>query len=125
MSFLIVFLGGGVGAAIRHGVNLLVSLMISAHFPLGTLFINAFGSFLMGAIVGYMAFRGDVSQSWRLFLATGVLGGFTTFSTFSLETVLLFERGEQLNAALYVMASVGLGVAGFFGGVALLRHFPS
>lgn len=123
MGFLIVFLGGGLGAATRHGTNLLFSKIIAANFPFGTLAINVFGSFLMGAIVGYMAFLGEMPQQWRLFLATGILGGFTTFSTFSLETVLLYERGQHAMAALYVMTSVGLGVAGLFGGVALLRNF--
>ena len=123
MGFLIVFLGGGLGAAARHGANLLVARAISSGFPFGTLAINVLGSFLMGAIVGYLAFRGEVSQHWRLFLTTGILGGFTTFSAFSLETVLLYERGQLAMAIFYVVASVGLAIAGLFAGLSLLRHF--
>ncbi|HEY8163145.1 MAG TPA: fluoride efflux transporter CrcB [Methylocystis sp.] len=123
MGFLIVFLGGGIGAAARHGVNLLVARMISAIFPYGTLTINVLGSFLMGAIVGYFALKDGSSQHWRLFLTTGILGGFTTFSTFSLEAVLLYERGETVAASLYVAASVGLSVAGLLTGIWLLRDF--
>lgn len=123
MGFLIVFLGGGLGAAARHGVNLLIARMIGAGFPFGTLTINVFGSFLMGAIAGYFAFKGESSQHWRLFLTTGILGGFTTFSAFSLETVLLYERGQPGTAALYVVASVSLAVTGLMAGLSLLRHF--
>jgi CrcB protein len=123
MGFWIVFLGGGLGAATRHGANLLVARMMGSGFPFGTLAINVLGSFLMGAIVGYFAFRGEASQHWRLFLTTGILGGFTTFSAFSLETVLLYERGQLAMAIFYVVASVGLAVAGLVGGLSLLRHF--
>ena len=123
MGFLIVFLGGGLGAAARHGVNLLFARMINIGFPLGTLAVNIMGSFLMGAMVGFLAFRGEAPQNWRLFLTTGILGGFTTFSAFSLETVLLYQRGELAMAAFYVVASVGLAVAGLLAGVSLLRHF--
>ncbi len=123
MGFLIVFLGGGLGAAARHGVNLLVARMTSSSFPFGTLAINVLGSALMGAIIGYFALKGDSPQPWRLFLTTGILGGFTTFSTFSLEAVLLYERGEMAVATLYVAASVGLSVAGLITGLWLLRQF--
>lgn len=120
MGFLIVFLGGGLGAAARHAVNLVIGRLIGA--PFGTLTINVLGSFVMGAIVGYLAFKGGASQHWRLFLTTGIFGGFTTFSAFSLETVLLYERGQLAMATLYVAASVGLAVAGLMAGLSLLRH---
>jgi fluoride exporter len=123
MSFVIVFVGGGLGAALRHGVNLLVSALTGANFPFGTLAINVLGSFLMGVIVGYFTFQGASTQHWRLFLTTGILGGFTTFSAFSLETVLLYERGQPATAAVYVLASVGLAIAGLVAGLSLLRHF--
>ncbi|TLG78167.1 fluoride efflux transporter CrcB [Methylocystis sp. B8] len=121
MGFLIVFLGGGLGAVARHAVNLLIGRTIGA--PFGTLTINVLGSFLLGAIIGYFAFKGGASQQWRLFLTTGIFGGFTTFSAFSLETVLLYERGQIAVAAFYVAASVGLAIAGLFAGLSLLRHF--
>jgi CrcB protein len=76
----------------------------------------------MGLLAGYFAFKGDASQSWRLFLTTGILGGYTTFSAFSLDSALLYERGELGFAALYVLLSVGLSIGGLFAGLALVRH---
>jgi fluoride exporter len=73
--------------------------------------------------VGYFAFRGGASQHWRLFLTTGILGGYTTFSAFSLDAVLLYERGELGLAALYVALSVALSIGGLMAGLALMRHF--
>jgi CrcB protein len=79
MEFLVVFIGAGLGGVLRHGVNLLAAWLISTPFPYGTLAINVVGSFLMGVLAGHFALRGDAPQLWRLFLTTGVLGGFTTF----------------------------------------------
>lgn len=122
MQFLIVFLGGGIGAALRHGVNLMALRMPGATaFPWGTLCVNVLGSLLMGALAAYFVRNGGGSMETRLFLATGVLGGFTTFSAFSLETVLLVERGQAGLAALYVAASVVLSVGALFAGMALVR----
>ena len=123
MGFLIVFLGGGVGAALRHGVNLASARLLGTAFPFATLIENATGSLVMGLLAAWFAFKGDASQSWRLFLTTGILGGYTTFSAFSLDTALLYERGELALAALYVLASVALSVGGLFAGLALVRHF--
>ncbi len=96
MGFLIVFLGGGLGAALRHGVNLLSARMLGTAFPYATAFENVSGSLIMGLIAGYFAFRsGGGHQHWQLFLTTGILGGYTTFSAFSLDTVLLYERGAH------------------------------
>ncbi|MEA2928415.1 MAG: fluoride exporter [Hyphomicrobiales bacterium] len=122
MGFLIVFLGGGIGAALRHGINLASARFLGAAFPYATLFENVTGSLVMGLLAGYFAFKGDASQSWRLFLTTGILGGYTTFSAFSLDTALLYERGELGLAALYVLASVALSIGGLFAGLALVRH---
>jgi fluoride exporter len=121
MGFLIVFLGGGIGSAIRHGVNLGVGRLLGNGFPYATALINVTGSFIMGLIAAYFAFKGDATQSWRLFLTTGILGGYTTFSTFSLDTALLYERGEVGLAALYVVLSVVMGLVGLFGGLAIVR----
>ena len=123
MGFLIVFFGGGVGAALRHGVNLLSARLLGAGFNYATLFENVSGSFVMGLLIGYFAFKGGVSQHWRLFLTTGILGGYTTFSAFSLDTILLYERGELGLAALYVALSVALSLGGLMAGMALVRHF--
>lgn len=123
MSFLIVFLGGGIGAALRHGVNIISARTLGSAFPYATLFENVTGSLVMGVLAAYFAFKGDASQSWRLFLTTGILGGYTTFSAFSLDAALLYQRGELGLAALYVLASVALSIGGLFAGLALVRQF--
>ena len=122
MGFLIVFLGGGLGAALRHGVNLTSARLLGTAFPYATMFENITGSLVMGLLAGYFAFKGDASQTWRLFLTTGILGGYTTFSAFSLDAALLYERGELGLAAFYVIGSVALSIAGLFAGLALMRH---
>ncbi len=122
MGFLIVFLGGGIGAALRHGVNLLSARLLGTGLNYATLFENVSGSVIMGLLVGYFAFKGGVPQHWRLFLTTGILGGYTTFSAFSLDTILLYQRGELGLAALYVILSVALSVGGLLAGLTLVRH---
>jgi CrcB protein len=122
MTYLIVFLGGGVGAALRHGINILVGRTLGGGFPYATLFINISGSLIMGLVAAYFAFKGDASQHWRLFLTTGILGGYTTFSAFSLDTILLYQRGELGLAALYVILSVALSVGGLLAGLTLVRQ---
>jgi len=122
-GFLIVFVGGGLGAALRHGVNLLSARLFGTAFPWHTLIENVTGSLVMGLLAAYFALKGDASQHWRLFLTTGILGGYTTFSAFSLDSMLLYERGETALAALYVLASVTLAIGGLFAGLALVRHF--
>ena len=123
-GFAIVFLGGGLGAALRHGVNLLSARLFGTAFPWHTLIENVSGSLVMGVLAGYFAFKGgEASQAWRLFLTTGILGGYTTFSAYSLDAALLYERGEVAQAALYVVASAALAIGGLFAGLALVRHF--
>lgn len=123
MTYLIVFLGGGLGAAMRHGINLACARAFGTGFPYGTMLINITGSLVMGLVAAYFAFKGDASQHWRLFLTTGILGGYTTFSAFSLDAALLYERGAIGPAAVYVLASVALSIAGLFAGFALVRSF--
>ena len=122
MSYILVFFGGGLGATLRHLVNVLCARCLGIEFPWGTFIINITGSTVMGLIAGYLAFKGEASQPWRLFVMTGILGGYTTFSAFSLDAALLYERGELGLAALYVVGSVVLSIAGLFGGLALMRH---
>lgn len=122
MGYLIVFLGGGLGAMLRHGINVGSARLFGTAFPYGTLGINITGSIVMGLAAGYFAFKGGASQHWRLFLTTGVLGGYTTFSAFSLDAVLLWERNEVWGAALYVGASVALSILGLFAGLMLMRQ---
>jgi CrcB protein len=121
-SFVLVFFGGGLGASLRHLINLTCARWIGTAFPWGTFIINITGSTVMGLIAGYLAFKGEASQPWRLFAMTGILGGYTTFSAFSLDTALLYERGELGLAALYVLGSVILAIAGLFAGLAIIRH---
>src|SRR5262245_53250524 len=107
MGFLIVFIGGGLGAALRHGVNLASARLLGTAFPYHTLFENVTGSLVMGLLAGYFAFRGGgTSTHWQLFFTTGILGGYTTFSAFSLDAVLLYERGAYAIAGFYVAGSV-------------------
>ncbi|MBS2037224.1 fluoride efflux transporter CrcB [bacterium] len=118
MTYLIVFLGAGLGGCLRHGVNLLAK---SWTLPWATFFINVTGSLLMGMAVAYLAHRGNLSQHVRLFFTTGVLGGYTTFSTFSLDAATLIERDRPGAACIYLLASVLLGLLGLFGGMRLVR----
>src|ERR1700677_1848848 len=121
MGFLIVFIGGGIGAAVRHGINLAAFRLVGTGFPYGTLFINVFGSLIMGLTAEYFALKAGLPQHLRLFLTTGILGGFTTFSAFSLEVALLYERGDLAGSAIYIVASVVLSVAALFAGMAIVR----
>jgi CrcB protein len=105
----------------RHAVGVLALKWFGSSFHVGTLAINVIGSLLIGIVAEYWAIKSGLSQPARLFLTTGVLGGFTTFSTFSLETVLLWERGEPLLAAVYATASVALSIGALFGGLWLVR----
>jgi len=122
MRYLIVFLGGGVGAALRHGVNVAAARLLGTAFPYATAIENVTGSLLMGLLAGYFAFRGGISQHWQLFLTTGILGGYTTFSTFSLDAALMYERGAFALSALYVTMSVLLSIGGLFTGLWIMRH---
>ena len=123
MGFLIVFLGGGIGAALRHGVNLASARIFGLAFPYATLIENVTGSLVMGLLAAYFVAKAGVPQHWRLFMTTGILGGYTTFSAFSLDTALLYERGEIGLALLYVVLSVALAVGGLFAGFAIIRNF--
>jgi CrcB protein len=127
MLYLIVFVGAGIGGALRHGVNVGAARLFGYGFPFGTLIVNILGSFMMGALAGYFAFRPGVGQHVRLFLTTGILGGFTTFSAFSLDAALLVERHHYGAAAGYAIGSVAASVSALFFGLALFRnagHLP-
>lgn len=121
LAFLVVFIGGGIGSMLRHAANQAGVSLFGVNFPSGTLFVNIIGSLAMGLIAGWFAFRGEGGQLLRLFLTTGILGGFTTFSAFSLDAVVLWERGETTTAALYVMVSVMAAIAGVFADLAICR----
>ena len=119
----LVFLGGGLGAAGRHLVGLAALRQLGPGFPFGTLIVNVVGSLLMGFIIGWLARRGVSGSDWRLFLTTGVLGGFTTFSAFSLDVANMWERGELGPAALYVGGSVFVSILAVFVGLWAARTF--
>lgn len=119
-----VFLGGGIGSALRYGVGRAALAAAGPSFPLGTLAVNLLGCTLMGVLVEWLAWRDTgIDASVKLFLATGLLGGFTTFSAFALDAVTLWQRGEALTAAAYAAGSVVLSIVGFLTGMALMRAF--
>ena len=121
MAYLVVFIGAGIGGSVRHGVNIWVARLLGTHFPAHTLIINVVGSLTMGLVAGWFAMKGCGAGHMRLFLATGIRGGFTTFSAFSLDAVLLWERHEHMLAALYVGGSVAASIAGLLLGLWLMR----
>ena len=121
MGYLVVFLGAGIGGALRHGVNLASAKLFGRGFPFGTLIVNVVGSLAMGLLAGYFAYRTGVPQHMRLFLTTGILGGFTTFSAFSLDAALLMERHAYGLAAAYVAVSVAVSLAALFAGLAIFH----
>ena len=122
MLYLIVFLGAGVGGALRHSVNVWAVRMFGFGFPFGTLIVNIVGSFLIGMLTGLFAYRaGLVPQHARLFLTTGVLGGFTTFSAFSIDAALLLERHSYSMAMAYIVGSGFASLVALFLGLALFN----
>ena len=121
-SFAWVFLGGGLGSALRYGVGRAALAWLGPNFPAGTLIVNVVGCFAIGALAEWLALHdAGVGQDTKLFLVAGILGGFTTFSAFALDTVVLWQRGATGTAALYVLASFVVSVGGLLAGMALLR----
>ncbi len=113
--------GGALGAVARHFTNVGAAAVFGAAFPWGTVIVNIAGSFIMGLLVGLFAHMWQAPQALKLFLTVGFLGGFTTFSSFSLDAVTLYERGEALLSAGYIIGSVVLSVAALFGGLWMAR----
>lgn len=120
--YLLVGLGGAIGSIARYGSGVLVGRVWASGFPLATMIVNIAGSLIMGLFIGFLARTTPAWQSdARLFFAVGVLGGFTTLSSFSLDTVTLLERGEPGQAALYVLATILVSVAALFAGLWVMR----
>ena len=115
--------GGAIGAVLRHYVGILAISLTGMTFPWGTLSVNILGSFLMGALITYFANAWNPAPEIRGFLTVGLLGAFTTFSTFSLDAVTLYERGALMASMGYILASVVLSIGALFAGMALLRQF--
>jgi CrcB protein len=120
-----VFLGAGLGGCLRHFVNIGVGRLMGTSWPWGIFAINVTGSLMMGLVAGWLTFKSEMNwtQGVRLFLATGVLGGYTTFSTFSLDAVLLWERGDVGAAVGYMVGSVVASVLALAAGLAVVRSF--
>jgi fluoride exporter len=116
-----VAIGGAIGSVARYLVGIASGKLFGLEFPWGTLIINIVGSFLIGAFVESFAVKWDLPQVARVFLTVGICGGFTTFSTFSLDSYLLMVRGEMWSAAFYMIGSVALSIAALFAGLQLVR----
>jgi fluoride exporter len=115
---LLVIIGGGAGAWLRFVSGRLIGF---AGFPFATLAVNIIGSFAMGLLAGWMSRQGSAAEGWRLLLGVGALGGFTTFSAFSLEIVTMAQRGALASAALYAGLSLAGGIIGLIAGLAIMR----
>jgi fluoride exporter len=126
MRLLLLAMGGGaLGAGARYLVNVACARCLSPAFPWATLIVNVVGSLLMGLVVELVARRCAGSVELRTFFATGILGGFTTFSAFSLDAVSLMSRGDSALALLYLLGSVALSILGLYLGLGLARTlFP-
>ena len=122
MHLFLVMLGGALGAGARHLAGRAVLAWLAPAFPVATMAVNVAGGLLMGLLAGGLARLGVAGEGWRLFLGVGVLGGFTTFSSFSLDTVLLAQRGEAVAAAAYVALSVAGSLGALVLGLALARQ---
>ncbi len=120
---LIVFLGAGLGGVLRYGVNMTATVIGGMAFPWATLIVNVIGSLLMGCLAQALMMKTQLpsDETIRLFLGTGILGGFTTFSAFSLDSIALWQREETLLMVVYVMASVMLSLLALLAGMVAMR----
>ena len=118
---LLVALGGAIGSVLRYLVGLASGRLLGPGFPWGTLAVNIAGSLAMGLVIGLAASKFQLTNELRVFAATGILGGFTTFSAFSMDFALLFERRDYGLAGLYLAGSVGLSILALFAGLYLVR----
>lgn len=124
-SVILVFIGAGLGGALRQITNVTWMRLVgpNANFPFATFTCNVLGSFIMGLLIAFFAFRSSAawSNDIKLFMTTGILGGYTTFSTFSLDTAFLIERHQSTLALFYVAASVLVSILALFAGLSLVR----
>jgi CrcB protein len=120
-----VALGGAIGSLLRYqtgrGLTQWLGAQAITTFPWATLTVNVLGSLAMGVLAGFLARHGHGGEQWRLFIGVGVLGGFTTFSSFSLEMMMLIERGQPLQALTYVLVSVLAGLSALYIGLIAMR----
>jgi fluoride exporter len=120
-TYLSIAVGGALGSMARYATGIYVGRWLGTEFPWGTLLINVIGSFLIGVFAESFALRWDATQATRVFLVVGICGGYTTFSTFSLDLVTLINHGQALAAGVYIVASVMLGLLGLYAGLHAMR----
>ena len=120
-ALLFVGIGGGLGSILRYVISLFIGKHVPVIFPLGTLIVNISGCFLIGVFYSIVTRHTDFNFEWRLFLITGICGGYTTFSTFSYDGLILLKQGSNLSFILYVLGSVVIGLLATFAGAALFK----
>jgi CrcB protein len=121
-AYLLVGIGGALGSMARYGSGVLVGRVWNSTFPLATLLINIAGSLAMGLFIGWLARTAPAWQAdARLFVAVGIFGGFTTFSSFSLDAIALMERGEMVQSAVYILGSVAIAILALYVGMLVTR----
>jgi CrcB protein len=120
-SLLFVGIGGGLGSMVRYVISLFVGRNVPIVFPLGTFLVNCSGCFLIGIFYALASRYSWFNEEWRLFLITGICGGYTTFSTFSYDGIYLLKSGSYLSFSIYVVGSLVLGLLATFAGVALFK----
>lgn len=121
LNIVLVAIGGAIGSVARYLVGVWGVKLAGPNFPWGTITVNVVGAFLIGLMVEMVARRFDASSEVRVFIVTGIIGGFTTWSSFTLDAVVLFERGDMGLAAVYLLASLVVSFAAIFAGLALGR----
>jgi CrcB protein len=121
LQTILVMVGGALGSALRYHAGKLGLALLGPGWPWGTLFVNVFGGLVMGVFAGWLSLRGSGGEPMRLFFAVGILGGFTTFSAFSLETVMMIERGAMASALAYILVSVVASVGALALGLGMAR----
>lgn len=119
---LLIGVGGGIGSIGRYLIQVLITRHFASTFPAGTLVVNITGCFIIGLLFGLVNRHAWLTMEWRLFLITGICGGYTTFSSFSYESISLIREGNYLYFISYVLLSVALGLLATFGGAALARY---
>ena len=122
MTLFYIALGGSIGSVLRHLVTTQTSHLLGNSYPYGTMIVNILGSLLMGLFIGYLVKTLPHSMEIRSFFAVGVLGGFTTFSAFSLDAVNMIERGQMSSAAIYIALSVILSIVSLFLGLQIIKN---
>lgn len=121
-NMFLVFVGGGLGSMMRYALSHLINRSTTSPFPFGTFVVNIVGCFFIGFIIFYSARFGDRAEQWRFFLATGLCGGFTTFSAFSLENISLLTEQRILVFLTYIIGSVATGIIATYGGLLLAKN---